>query len=281
MWVPAGAPAHRPAAAIPAGSTVLGVWAHPDDEAFVAAGTMAAAAARGCRVVSVYASRGEQGWQSTTERRPADLGALRSGELAVALRALGADHPRFLDYPDGGLAAVPISDAVTRLHAVLDEVDPDVVLTFGPDGFTGHPDHVAVSGWVTSALQMREPGAVALMHSAVSAEWVRRFAPGLGGFGAFWPGYPVAAPAADLAWSWPLAASLLDRKLAALRAHHSQTAHLFAALGEAFMRDMVAVEAFRDPWAGSGMAGHRVRERGAAAALPLLAGMPRLCRAAT
>ena len=53
------------------------------------------------------------------------------------------DH-RWLDYPDGGCAAVDAEEAVARIAAIIDEVRPDTVLTFGPDGGTGHPDHIAV-----------------------------------------------------------------------------------------------------------------------------------------
>lgn len=249
----------------PAG-TVLGVWAHPDDEAFLAAGALADAARRGCRVVSVYATRGEHGNDATPDGGVRSLGEVRGRELRAALAALGVDEHLCLGYPDGGLAGVPSSIGVAHVLAILDELQPDTILTFGSDGFTGHPDHRTVSDWVTAAVARweRRGAAVAatdtdgiaasagapsttVLQTAVSQAWVTRFAPALGEFAAFWPGYPVATPAADLERCWQLEGALLDRKIAALRAHRSQTAHLFAVLGEPFMRAMAATEWFRRP----------------------------------
>ncbi|HSK96464.1 MAG TPA: PIG-L family deacetylase [Euzebyales bacterium] len=226
-------------------TTVLSVWAHPDDEAFLAAGALADAVDRGWRVVCVYATRGEQGWQGPPEWAPRDLGVTRSGELADALAAIGVQERWCLDYPDGGLTDVPFAVGVARMLTVLDEIEPDMVLTFGPDGFTGHPDHMAVSAWVTAAVRHRDVG-TPVWHSAVTGEWVSRFGPALNEFDAFWPGHPIATPISDVAWSRSLDERLLDRKIAALRAHHSQTAHLFAAFGEPFLRAMMATEWFCD-----------------------------------
>ena len=238
----------RPAAeAMPCDATILSVWAHPDDEAFLAAGALADAASRGCRVVCVHATRGERGWHSASDQQSLDLGDVRSRELAEALTALGVEERHCLDYPDGGLAAVPIAVAVAHMLAIVEDVQPDVVLTFGTDGFTGHPDHMAVSAWVTAAVNRWDAASITLRHTAVTAEWVARFAPALNEFDAFWPGHPVVTPASDLAWCRRLDEGLLDRKVAALRAHRSQTAHLFAALGEPFMRAMAATEWFREP----------------------------------
>src|SRR5690606_15654474 len=110
----------------------------------------------------------------------------------AALDALGIKRWELLGYPDGELADVPEDIAVARLLAIIDEIAPDVVLTFGPDGFTGHPDHMAVSAWCGAAVA-RAGRSATLWHTAVSATWVERFAPALDRFAAFWPGYPVAS----------------------------------------------------------------------------------------
>lgn len=239
---------------MPSGATILSVWAHPDDEAFVAAGALAGAASRGCRVVSVYATLGEHGWQGTPSRRPLDLGGVRSRELVDALAALGVDEWHCLNYPDGGLTGVPFATGVARVLALLENVQPDRVITFGPDGFTGHPDHMTVSAWVTAAARRWDRSGTTVRHTAITDEWASRYAPVLGEFNAFWPGYPVATPS-ELARSWRLDERLLDRKVAALRAHRSQTAHLFATLGESFMRGMAATEWFRAPAAAASRLG--------------------------
>jgi LmbE family N-acetylglucosaminyl deacetylase len=105
---------------------------------------------------------------------------------------------------------------------------------------------MAVSAWVTAALRHLD-APPALRFSAFTDGWVSRFAPALHEFDAFWPGYPVVTPLRAMAWSRLLDTDLLDRKLVALRAHHSQTARLFAAFGEPFMRAMAATEWFTDP----------------------------------
>lgn len=78
--------------------TVLGVWAHPDDEMYLSAGIMAAAAEAGNRVVVVTATRGEQGTDDPTRWPPARLAELRTREMAASLAVL-----------DGGRATSNIS----------------------------------------------------------------------------------------------------------------------------------------------------------------------------
>ena len=75
-----------------------------------------------------------------------------------------ADH-RFLGLPDGGLAE-PRRPGPALVGRLLDEVRPDTILTFGPDGMTFHPDHIAVRRWVTEAWQQRgRPCRLLLRHA--------------------------------------------------------------------------------------------------------------------
>ena len=57
----------------------------------------------------------------------------------------------FLDYVDGTLANIPDSEGADRLLALMRQSPPDVVVTFGPDGISGHPDHLAMYRWTTAA----------------------------------------------------------------------------------------------------------------------------------
>jgi LmbE family N-acetylglucosaminyl deacetylase len=125
--------------------TVLGIWAHPDDEAYLSGGLMALARDGGSRVVCVTATRGEQGTPDPEAWPPRRLAAERTRELARCLAVLGVSEHRWLGYRDGECPAAPASEAVGELCEVIDEVAPDTVVTFGPDGITGHPDHQAVS----------------------------------------------------------------------------------------------------------------------------------------
>ncbi len=116
------------------------MWAHPDDESYLGGGLMAAAAAAGGRVVNVTATLGEHGTDDPVALPPARLAGIRRQELQNALAAMGVHESVHLGFEDGTVETVDTAMGVRRISTVLDEVDPDVVVTFGPDGFTGHPD---------------------------------------------------------------------------------------------------------------------------------------------
>src|SRR3712207_1442910 len=119
--------------------TILSVWAHPDDEAYLCGGLMAAAVDAGSRVVCVTATRGELG-VTDPERWPPDrLAEIREAELAACLAILGVTEHRWLGFPDGGCAAVDPTIGAEAVAALLREVRPDTVVTFSADGQTGHP----------------------------------------------------------------------------------------------------------------------------------------------
>ncbi|HVM34464.1 MAG TPA: PIG-L deacetylase family protein [Actinomycetota bacterium] len=225
--------------------TILGVWAHPDDEVFVAGGLLAAAARLGGRVVCAYATRGERGLQEG-HRFPASLlPRIRNAELARGLAALGVGAQYQANFPDSGLERVPPQEGTGWVSELLDLVRPEIVVTFGPDGITGHPDHRVLSGWVDDAFAERATAGATLLHAAVAVEWHDRFVPALQEFNAFFPGYPMACDSRGLDLHLVLDAQLIDMKLSALRAHKSQTARLFRAFGDDFMRELSAREAFR------------------------------------
>jgi small redox-active disulfide protein 2 len=132
------------------GRTLLAVFAHPDDESNAAGGTLARYARQGASVTIVSATRGEVGIAGLG---PDAAGAVRERELRAAATALGARAVRFLDYLDGTLPRADEGAAVAKLGALLRELEPQVILTFGPDGVSGHPDHIAISRWVTTAFE--------------------------------------------------------------------------------------------------------------------------------
>lgn len=132
---------------------LVAVFAHPDDETFLAGGTLATYAGRGWDVRLVCATRGEAGKRGPyASLSMAAFAAVRAAELAAACDALGIGPPRFLECPDGGVTAC----AASAEAAVLDlfrELEPQVIVTFGPDGVSGHADHVSVHALVTSAFE--------------------------------------------------------------------------------------------------------------------------------
>ena len=128
--------------------TILGVWAHPDDDIYLSSGLMAVAAAAGNRVVDVTATRGEGG--STDEDRwpPERMADVRSDEMRRSLDVLGVREHRFLDGPVDVDMQTPLDDVgASQVLEIMRQVQPDTVLTFGPDGMTGHEGHKTVSAW--------------------------------------------------------------------------------------------------------------------------------------
>ena len=85
----------------------------------------------------------------------ANLGAVREDEDRRSWVALGRvpDRHEFLRYPDGGVADAPFDELVERIAAILREERPDVVITFGPEGVTGHADHITVGRATTEAFR--------------------------------------------------------------------------------------------------------------------------------
>jgi LmbE family N-acetylglucosaminyl deacetylase len=223
--------------------TVLGVWAHPDDEAFLSAGLMALARAAGSRVIVATATRGERGAADTTRWPLARLARLRSDELAASLATVGVVEHRWLGYADGGCADIDHSDGVEHLRRVLEEVRPDTILTFAPDGMTGHDDHRAVSAWTTAAWHAlgRESR---LLYAACTASFADQFADLNAQYSVFSPGLPLITPVDQLAVRIRLSGMALDRKLAALRAHASQVAALHRQIGHERFAAWWSEEAF-------------------------------------
>jgi LmbE family N-acetylglucosaminyl deacetylase len=224
--------------------TIVSIWAHPDDETFLAGGVMAAAAARGQRVVCVSATAGELGTSDPQTWPPERLGRVRRWEASAAMAILGiADH-RWLDYADGTLADLQPEDPIHRLAGILTEVRPDTVLTFGPDGMTFHSDHRTVSGWVSLAWHRAgRPGRV--LHAIRTDEHLAAWGERYEAWGVFMTDDRPTGIAKDLlAVDLQLAGPALDQKIAALAAMHTQTAPTIALLGEDDFRALNAQEAF-------------------------------------
>lgn len=127
---------------------LMAILAHPDDESFPMGGTLAKSTAEGKRVHLVTATRGEAGIPG---KSAAETAVLREAELRRACAELGVQQLTFLGYVDGQLETIPDSDGAARLLTLMRRTQPDAVVTFGPDGISGHPDHLAVYRWTTAA----------------------------------------------------------------------------------------------------------------------------------
>jgi LmbE family N-acetylglucosaminyl deacetylase len=146
---------------------LLGIFAHPDDETLCAGGTLAKYASAGSEVRVVSLTKGGAGQiRDAGAATRATLTSVRAKELDAAGTELGLTETRCLDYPDGGLADIDSQVLVRLVSELLIEIDPDVVITFGPDGFSGHADHIAVGAAVTAACDERRTG------RSIRLEWV-------------------------------------------------------------------------------------------------------------
>lgn len=131
---------------------LLAVFAHPDDETFLAGGTLAKYARSGWDVFLVCATYGEGGQRGEYEALGVnEFANVRRAELEAACRALGIHSPMFLECADRGVAAACWNSAAQQTTQIMRRIEPDVVITFGLDGVSGHPDHVAMSQIVSTA----------------------------------------------------------------------------------------------------------------------------------
>lgn len=134
--------------------TVVSFHAHPDDEALLAAGTLAGLAAAAHRVVIVTATLGEQGLAEPVHPPGHLLARVRLGELTDSALAIGAARLVVLGYADSGMdgraggsrafAVADVEDAAAVLAGVLEEERADVLTVYDAAGGYGHPDHVRV-----------------------------------------------------------------------------------------------------------------------------------------
>ncbi|HVY93960.1 MAG TPA: PIG-L family deacetylase [Bryobacteraceae bacterium] len=132
---------------------LLAVLAHPDDESLGFGGTLARYAAEGVETYLVTATRGEHGRFGPLGKGadPAEVGRVREAELRAAAAVLGIRELSILGYPDGGVDQVDAQTAIRAVVSHIRRIRPDVVITFGPEGAYGHPDHIAVSQITTAA----------------------------------------------------------------------------------------------------------------------------------
>jgi LmbE family N-acetylglucosaminyl deacetylase len=197
---------------------------------------------RGQRVVCVTATRGEAADPASGQEERAALAQVRSRELDEAMALLGVQEHHWLDLPDGGCADLDPEGPVTALTVLLDNVRPDTVITFGPDGFTGHPDHIAVSRWTHVAVA-RSTAAPEVLHAVTTAR--ARVDPSLDDdYDVFYLGRPRMCEEDELAVHLALDSTALDRKVEALLRQPSQTSGLVEAVGIDRFRAWVANECF-------------------------------------
>jgi LmbE family N-acetylglucosaminyl deacetylase len=226
---------------------LVGLFAHPDDEAFGMAGTLARAVASGRHVALVCATRGEAGEIADPAlATPETLGRVREGELRAAAAAVGAHDVAFLDYVDGHLAEADPEEAVGRIVQQVRRLRPAVLVTFAANGVYGHPDHMAIHRLALAAVEAAadparypeqlagggEPHRVAKVYfvaparermAAMREQMLARgedFVPG--GDAATIPFEQMATPETEITTRISLTDAELDAKRRAMAAHATQ-----------------------------------------------------------
>lgn len=227
---------------------LLGVWAHPDDEAYLSAGLMARVVAAGGSVTVLTATRGEKGTDDPTMYDQDAFGDHRADELRASLAALGVTDVRFLGLRDGECDLADDESVIGDISHVVSAVEPDAIVTFGPDGISNHADHRAVSRWTTEA--WRRYGRGELLYAAMTHDFAalhRTLHDELGLFADAAGGRPVTCSRSCVSLECALSDDELDRKRRALAAHATQTTGLASVMGEATYRTWWRDERFRAP----------------------------------
>ena len=257
--------------------TLMAVHAHPDDEATSTGGILARYSAEGIRTVLVTCTDGASG-DGPGGVKPGEPGhdraavvAVRRKELEASCIILGVAHLELLGYRDSGMMGwadndapgsfwtTPVDDAAERLAALMEHYQPDVVVTYDPNGFYGHPDHIqahritmvaaektgipAKVYWPTiprsrmgeffqrmrdAGVDMPEPPEPADPAAETEAE----------------PGPPMGSPDEDIA-AWVDVSAFADRKYDALAAHASQGDNIFfLRMGREIFTELMGTEPF-------------------------------------
>jgi N-acetyl-1-D-myo-inositol-2-amino-2-deoxy-alpha-D-glucopyranoside deacetylase len=261
------------------GRRLLLVHAHPDDESIGTGATMAKYVAEGAGVTLITCTLGELGeiippdLAHLAADRENRLGEHRIGELAAACAALGVSDHRFLGAPgrwhDSGMMGEPSNDAdgafwqadldeaARALIQVIEEVRPQVLVSYDANGFYGHPDHIQAHRVAWRAFEMadgtvRKFYATAVPRSVLAEAIKVAGGRGPGADGTEAAGFLAVESVDDLPFGVPDeqvttavdASDYLEAKLEALRAHASQIAvdSPFFALSDGVGRRAFGVE---------------------------------------
>lgn len=191
---------------------LMAIFAHPDDESFGPGGTLAKYAALGYETSLLTMTRGEAGTLGAAKYLTREeLADLRSRELECAAEALGVKHLNINRLPDGQLDSIPPEKGKTIIRTAIERYHPAVVITFHPNGISGHPDHRAVTRW-TSEVLSEQKSPPRLFYYGLTAWQVARFAEQRGLF-----------PMNEKEWNCTIDVSAhLAQKIAAIECHASQ-----------------------------------------------------------
>lgn len=212
---------------------VAGVFAHPDDDTYGVGGSLALHADDPeLQITVIMTTGGDAGRIADPSLATREtLGSVREGEDIASWRALGLDPEiHFLRYTDGHVPEIQREELVARYIELLLPARPEVVITFGPEGVTGHEDHIAVGRAATEAFHAArassDRGFGRLLYSALPVGKLERFNEVLRERGKepidpTQPFQPRGVPDETIGISVDCQA-VWERKLEALREHRTQ-----------------------------------------------------------
>jgi LmbE family N-acetylglucosaminyl deacetylase len=229
--------------------SILGVWAHPDDEAWLSAGLMMRALAADRPVTCVTATKGEAGFPDDDPRPAEERASIRESEMKASLEVMGVTDHRWLGYGDGRCSQVPDDEAIDRLADIITELRPDAVLSFGPDGNTGHSDHISTCRWATRAVELVNLAGTRLLYATKTRPWTERFYAAIDVSTVMMVDdlEVETVEESELDVWFTCDDDLVARKVAALRAQASQIEGFVEGLGVPGFSALVREEFFREP----------------------------------
>lgn len=194
------------------GKTIVGVFAHPDDETFGPSGTLAKLAAKN-DVYIITATSGEQGENHRTRKSKRTIAEIRRDELRCAAKIIGVKKVYFLGFADGTLSNNLYHEIAAKIEDRLKKLKPEILITMDKNGVSGHIDHITIS-MVTTFVFRKLSFIKEIWYHAMPKE---RAAERKDYFIYFPPGYEKSEidKIVDVADVW-------DTKVAAMREHKSQ-----------------------------------------------------------
>lgn len=206
---------------------VVGVFAHPDDEVFVGpGGTLAQFAKDGRDIYIIVATNGEAGQKTVDDNR--ELGEIRREELQKSAKILGIKEIFFLEYQDGTLSNNIYHELADKIQALLERLDPEIVITMENRGISGHLDHIAIS-FITTFVFRKLKSIKELWYYCITQEARETAIRHLGGYFIYFPpGYKKEdiTKTIDISSAW-------EQKKEAIMQHKSQQPDVEATLNAA------------------------------------------------
>jgi len=250
--------------------TLMAVHAHPDDEASGTGGLLARCAAEGIRTVLVTCTDGACGdgpggvKPGEQGHDPAEVVTMRARELEASCAVLSVSHLELLGYADSGMMGwpandapgsfwtTPVSEAAARLGELMERYRPDVVVTYDPNGFYGHPDHIQAHRITMAAVAATDVPAK-VYWSTWPRSKMQEFAQMMREYGVDWDEpepsadgqMPEIGAPDDEITTWLDNTEFAGQKFDALEAHASQGENIFfLRMGKDLFARLMGIETF-------------------------------------